>query len=98
MNEKLGVTVDDFDHVIGIERSGVIYSSSSSSSASPPCCQVSINVKDGMRCSGRTYGSVGSLLLFVTLLVGSSLGLEGSLLLLVEGLPLLTEDLANITC
>jgi hypothetical protein len=46
----------------------------------------------------RTYGSVGSLLLFVTLLVGSSLGLEGSLLLLVEGLPLLTEDLANITC
>jgi hypothetical protein len=45
----------------------------------------------------RTYGSVGSLLLFVTLLVGGSLGLEGSLLLLVEGLPLLTEDLANIT-
>jgi hypothetical protein len=46
----------------------------------------------------RTYGSVGSLLLFVTLLVGSGLGLEGSLLLLIEGLPLLTEDLANITC
>jgi hypothetical protein len=46
----------------------------------------------------RTYGSVGSLLLFVALLVGSGLGLEGSLLLLVEGLPLLTEDLANITC
>jgi hypothetical protein len=45
----------------------------------------------------RTYGSVGSLLLFVTLLVGSSLGLEGSFLLLVEALPLLTEDLANIT-
>lgn len=45
----------------------------------------------------KTYSSVGSLLLFVTLLVGGSLGLEGSLLLLVEGLPLLTEDLANIT-
>ena len=51
---------------------------------------------DEMR--SKTYGSVGSLLLFVTLLVGSGLGLEGSLLLLVEGLPLLTEDLANITC
>jgi hypothetical protein len=51
-----------------------------------------------MKMFRRTYGSVGSLLLFVTLLVCSGLGLKGSLLLLVEGLPLLTEDLANITC
>ena len=41
---------------------------------------------------------VSGLLLLVALLVGSGLGLEGSLLLLIEGLPLLTEDLANITC
>lgn len=47
---------------------------------------------------GLTYSCVGGLLLLVTLLVGSSLGVVGSLLLLVQGLPLLTEDLANITC
>ena len=45
-----------------------------------------------------TYSSVGSLLLLVTLLVGGSLGLVGSLLLLVKGLPLLSEELANIAC
>lgn len=45
-----------------------------------------------------TYSSVGGLLLFVALLVGSSLGLVGGLLLVVEGLPLLTEKLANLAC
>lgn len=45
-----------------------------------------------------TYSSVGSLLLLVTLLVGGSLGLVGSLLLLVKRLPLLSEELANIAC
>lgn len=44
-----------------------------------------------------TYGRAGSLLLFVTLLFGSSQGLEWSLLFLVEALPLLTDNLANIT-
>lgn len=46
----------------------------------------------------ETYTSVGSLLLFVTLLVGGGLGLEGSLLLLVEALPSLTEELADVAC
>jgi hypothetical protein len=45
-----------------------------------------------------TYGSVGGLLLFVTLLVGLGLGIVGLLRLRVEGLPLLTELLADITC
>lgn len=43
-----------------------------------------------------TYGSVGSLLLLVTLLVGLGLGVVGLLLLVAEGLPLLTELLANL--
>lgn len=44
----------------------------------------------------RTYSSVGSLLLLVTLLVSGGLGLVRGLLLVVEGLPLLTEELANL--
>ena len=43
-----------------------------------------------------TYSSVGSLLLFVPLLVSRSLGLVGSLLLLVQALPLLSEELADL--
>lgn len=43
-----------------------------------------------------TYGGVGRLLLLITLLVCSSLGLIRSLLLLIELLPLLAEDLANL--
>jgi hypothetical protein len=43
-----------------------------------------------------TYGSVGGLLLLVTLLVGLGLGVVGLLLLVVEGLPLLTELLADL--
>lgn len=43
-----------------------------------------------------TYGSVGRFLLLVPLLVGGSLGLVGSLLLVVQGLPLLAEKLANL--
>ena len=46
---------------------------------------------------GSTYGSVCSLLLLVTLLVGLGLGIVGLLLLVAEGLPLLTELLANLT-
>jgi hypothetical protein len=48
------------------------------------------------RCRGLTYGSVGSLLLLVTLLVGLGLGIVGLLLLVAEGLPLLTELLADL--
>lgn len=48
--------------------------------------------------AGKTYSSVGCLLLLVTLLVGSSLGLVGSLLLVVQALPLLTKDLADLAC
>jgi hypothetical protein len=36
------------------------------------------------------------LLIFVSLLVGSSLGLIGGTLLLVQGLPSLTEELADL--
>lgn len=43
-----------------------------------------------------TYGSVGSLLLLVTLLVGLGLGIVGLLLLVGERLPLLAELLANL--
>jgi len=43
-----------------------------------------------------TYGSVGGLLLLVTLLVGLGLGVVGLLLLVAEGLPLLTELLADL--
>ena len=43
-----------------------------------------------------TYGSVGGLLLLVTLLVSGSLGLVGLLLLLVQALPLLAEKLADL--
>jgi hypothetical protein len=59
---------------------------------------MSVERQRWLRYSKGTYSSVGSLLLFVTLLVGGSLSLVGSLLLLVETLPLLTEDLANIAC
>lgn len=48
--------------------------------------------------SDATYSGVSSLLLFVSLLVGSSLSLVRGLLLVVEGLPLLTEKLANLAC
>jgi len=41
---------------------------------------------------------VSSLLLLVALLVGGSLGLVGSALLLGQSLPLLTKLLANLTC
>lgn len=40
---------------------------------------------------------VGGLLLLVALLIGSSLGLVGETLLLSEGLPALTKDLADLT-
>jgi hypothetical protein len=39
---------------------------------------------------------VGLLLILVSLLIGSGLGLVGSALLVVEGLPALTEELANL--
>lgn len=42
------------------------------------------------------YSSVCSLLLFVSLLVSGSLGLIWCLLLLVQGLPPLAEELANL--
>ena len=45
-----------------------------------------------------TYGSVGGLLLLVTLLVGLGLGIVRLLLLVVEGLPLLAELLADLAC
>lgn len=45
-----------------------------------------------------TYSSVGRLLLFVALLVRGSLGFVGSLLLLRELLPLLSEKLADLAC
>lgn len=44
----------------------------------------------------ETYGSVGGLLLFVALLVGLGLGLVRLLLLVVQGLPLLAEHLADL--
>lgn len=50
------------------------------------------------RARQTTYGSVSGFLLLVALLVGGSLGVVGLLLLLVQGLPLLTEKLANLTC
>lgn len=53
-----------------------------------------------MRPSGETKWSstyvVGLLLILVALLVGGSLGLIGTTLLVVEGLPALTQDLANL--
>jgi hypothetical protein len=45
-----------------------------------------------------TYGSVGGLLLLVTLLVGLGLGIVRLLLLVVERLPLLAELLADLAC
>jgi hypothetical protein len=45
-----------------------------------------------------TYGSVGSLLLLVTLLVGLGLGVVRLLLLVAESLPVLTELLADLAC
>lgn len=45
----------------------------------------------------RTY-LVSGLLFLVALLVSSSLGLVRLALLLVQGLPLLTEKLADLTC
>ena len=47
---------------------------------------------------GSTYGSVCSLLLLVTLLVGLGLGIVRLLLLVVERLPLLAELLADLAC
>ena len=41
---------------------------------------------------------VSLLLVLVTLLVGSSLGLVGTTLLIVESLPALTKNLAHLTC
>lgn len=46
--------------------------------------------------SDRAYSSVGSLLLFVTLLISGSLGLIWGLLLLGKTLPLLAEEFANL--
>ena len=51
-----------------------------------------------LRAGEFTTYCVSSLLFLVTLLVGCSLGLIGSALLLVQGLPLLTEDLADLAC
>lgn len=48
--------------------------------------------------NSKAYSSVGGLLLLVTLLVSGSLGLVRGLLLLVQGLPPLTEDLADLAC
>ena len=45
-----------------------------------------------------TYGSVGGLLLLVTLLVGRGLGGVRLLLLVAEGLPVLAELLADLAC
>jgi hypothetical protein len=39
---------------------------------------------------------IGSLLFFITLLVGRSLCLIGGPLLLIESLPLLAQELANL--
>jgi hypothetical protein len=44
----------------------------------------------------RTY-LVSGLLFLVALLIGRGLGLVGDALLLVEGLPPLSENLANLT-
>jgi hypothetical protein len=41
---------------------------------------------------------VGGLLLLVALLVGGSLGIEWGALLLAQGLPLLSENLADLAC
>jgi hypothetical protein len=41
---------------------------------------------------------VGGLLLLITLLVGGSLGVVWSALLLVQGLPPLSEKLADLAC
>ena len=47
--------------------------------------------------SESTHGLVGGLLVLVALLVGSSLGLIGGLLLLRELLPLVAEELSDVT-
>src|SRR5690606_5041185 len=47
---------------------------------------------------GRVTNRVRRLLILVPLLVGSSLGLIGTTLLLRESLPALTKNLANLTC
>jgi hypothetical protein len=59
---------------------------------SPPCC----NFEKAQRLFS-TY-VVASLLIFISLLVLSSLGLIWSALLLIQCLPSLTEDLADLTC
>lgn len=41
---------------------------------------------------------IAGLLVLVTLLVGSGLGLVGLTLFLVQGLPSLTQNLADLTC
>jgi len=51
----------------------------------------------GLQRCARTYSSVGSFLLFVTLLVGSNLLLEESLLLLEKRPPLSNKVLAYNT-
>lgn len=45
----------------------------------------------------RSTYVVGLLLILITLLVGGSLGLIGGTLLVVQGLPSLTEQLADLT-
>lgn len=45
---------------------------------------------------GRQLYIVGGLLILVTLLVGGSLGIVGSTLLVVEGLPALTEETTDL--
>lgn len=69
--------------------------SDASSSSSPPCTGQHRVKELGER---DTYGIVGSLLVLVTLLVVGSLGLIGSALLVGKSLPLLTQDLADLTC
>jgi hypothetical protein len=46
----------------------------------------------------ETYLGICGLLFLVALLVGGGLGLVWSALLVAEGLPLLTEELADLTC
>ena len=64
-----------------------------------PVWCISLDVEnDGQSVGMSTYGSVGGLLLLVALLVGLGLGIVRLLRLRVEGLPLLTELLADIAC
>jgi hypothetical protein len=50
-----------------------------------------------LRGGGRAYSVVLGLLLLVTLLVGSGLGVVGLALGLGQSLPLVTEHLADLT-